>query len=330
MKPVLGAIGVVLVALASSAGCGDTVFLSKGDVSQSGLAADPCKDKGCGDSCLFDTCAGSAKGAVCDTPAAAGSCDANGQCSLDAADCKAWVACSKKTAKCGDMCWPCDPKSPDCTPPGNVYQCTDTFKCLPGKADCNCVGVDCTTPSPCQGLGCGDACICDPDLSENCPQDTSALTLCDANGRCLAVEEVACPKGYKPCENKLCGQPCSVCEPGNKSCKDEFQLVCDDNQECTLPPVACGIACTPERCGEKCLPCDPMIPGCVPPPSSYCDETGSCVAGDMPTYCPCSQKSCGDVCKICDAGGDNCMSDDRVCNTDGACVSNSPTPYLCP
>jgi hypothetical protein len=114
----------------------------------------------------------------------------------------------------------------------------------------------------------------------------------------------------------------------NKNCKSDFGLVCDEVGECTLPPVACGLACTPARCGEPCLPCDPMMPGCVPPSQSFCDENGACVAG-APTYCPCTQKGCGDTCQICDAGGNNCMTDDRVCDVDGACVSNSP-PYVCP
>jgi hypothetical protein len=327
-KRLLGAVGLFFVTLVAIGGCGEKVFLSKGDVSAAGPLDDPCKEKGCGDSCLFDACAGSGNGTICDTPEAAGSCDANGQCTLDAVDCKAWVPCSKKTSKCGDTCWPCDPKSPSCTPPGNAYQCTDTFKCLPGKADCNCVGVDCPAPAPCQDLNCGDPCVCDPNLSENCPQDTSALTLCDANDRCLPVEQVACPKGYKPCENVMCGLPCSVCDPKNKNCKEDLGLVCDAVGECTLPPVACQMPCTTARCGEPCLPCDPMSPGCVLPMSSYCDEYGSCQPGDAP-YCPCSTKSCGDACFFCDASGNNCSTDDRVCDVDSNCVNNVPA-YVCP
>jgi hypothetical protein len=211
-------------------------------------------------------------------------------------------------------------------PPGNEYTCTDSFSCLPGKAECNCVGVDCPSVSPCQNLGCGDPCDCDPNLSSQCPQDTSSPTLCDANGRCLPVEQVACPKGYQPCENKLCGQSCSVCEAGNKSCKNKTEFVCDLAGECTTAPVACTMPCTPARCGEPCLPCDPTDPGCDVPSSAFCDERGACIAGDI-HYCPCKDASCGDACFFCDDDGENCdMTQDRACSLDGDCVLNAPPP----
>lgn len=48
--------------------------------------------------------------------------------------------------------------------------------------------------------------------------------------------------GFDPCEDKVCGDPCRICEDGDTSCVEPAgEKVCNRNNVCTTasPPI-CG------------------------------------------------------------------------------------------
>lgn len=91
---------------------------------------------------------------------------------------------------------------------------------------------------------------------------------------------------YDPCADKACGDPCTVCAPGDADCVE------------TAAAEACNIlgSCTSD--------------------SSMCSGY----------YNPCEAKSCGDTCSICAPGDDGCVETGQVklCNRLGLCTPSTP------
>lgn len=328
------ALGVAALIAALAGGCQRDVML--GGVggglapSSSASGAGQCSAKPCGASCIIDRCQGRSDCTLADL---AGYCDTSGRCTRDQPVCEPYVACGAH-ASCGDPCWPCDLARSDCNPKEQLYTCTDAKNCLPGQATCECVGVECPPPNPCANAMCGTPCSCDPTKSSDCPITTSP-TFCDASLKCLPVEAVVCPQGYKPCENQACGEGCSPCGPSS-SCPMETTnqtFVCDAYGRCTVAPYTCFKPCTPSSCGEPCQPCVETTPGCMVPDKAFCDRYGSCQVADEPGYCPCQGHACGDTCSFCDpTDPTHCTAKEALANTcdaTGACVDgaggNAPT-----
>jgi hypothetical protein len=83
------------------------------------------------------------------------------------------------------------------------------------------------THDPCADSLCGQACtLCAPD-DPGC-QEPVGNKACDALGACRPVPvtcseghevEPASPAGaYAPCAGKQCGEPCTMCPPGDAAC----------------------------------------------------------------------------------------------------------------
>jgi hypothetical protein len=94
--------------------------------------------------------------------------------------------------------------------------------------------------------------------------------------------------GYQPCAGKACGDACTICEPGDKSCVETAVVkACDRSGACVATstpdctqPASCDLAsvnscgtgqacCAVGRCGPvqtdqgMCEPADPMTGGCM-------------------------------------------------------------------
>jgi hypothetical protein len=104
---------------------------------------------------------------------------------------------------------------------------------------------------------------------------------------------------YLPCDGKSCGEPCSLCPPGEADCREAVgSKACDPTGQCRMLPFACE------------------------PPSAA-------PAQDSPeAYVACSGKRCGEPCSICPPGAPDCVetAEPKVCNQDGRCV---PAPATC-
>lgn len=104
---------------------------------------------------------------------------------------------------------------------------------------------------------------------------------------------------YLPCSGKLCGEPCSLCPPGDAACTEpQTTRACDPAGQCQPVPFEC----TPP----------------APAPG----------AGQPNAYVPCAGKTCGEPCTICPPGAPDCMETMvvKACNARGECA---PTPVEC-
>ena len=98
-----------------------------------------------------------------------------------------------------------------------------------------------------------------------CGEDESSMT---------PMGGAAAPAG--PCDTIACGQPCSVCTPGDTMC---------------TPPMVATF-CNAQK---QCVAADMSQLSCM---------------ADAP-YSPCAGKMCGAPCTVCAAGDANCIEGDH-------------------
>ncbi len=169
------------------------------------------------------------------------------------------AACRNKS--CGDECSLCRPGQRNCFETAVLKQCGADGRCRPRVAVCddnidggsapdNGGAID-AGPGPydaCGGKSCGDPCsLCAP-WDADCAE-TAVLKVCDGAGSCQPSFVVMCdidagPGPYDPCGGKSCGDPCSICAPGDADCVETAVLkVCDAIGRCstdfavTCPPT---------------------------------------------------------------------------------------------
>jgi len=265
---------LALAALALiAAGCGRRVALGGSRVDgEVPPAPDPCEGQPCGAPCPLSPCEATPDQG-CTSPEAMGFCDPQGQCSLSFPQCGAFC----EGQPCGAPCSPCADGTPGC-PPGacdGFGQCMEivapcpcgpedcppplcvgepcSAPCDPCQGDPNCPspgpsvcdgfgtcvpadGFTCAQPEPCAGLLC--AASCDPCAGVPGCEPPPFPFRCDESAACLPAEMVVCPSGYVPCNAKVCGDPCSICEPGYP-CEPQPPSTCDLSGQCVPGSVVC-------------------------------------------------------------------------------------------
>ena len=126
-----------------------------------------------------------------------------------------WDPCAGKV--CGDRCTICDPDDPECIETTVIKQCNMDGECTAGYPACD---GDEPEYDPCGGQSCGEECsLCDP-RDPDCVE-TGLPRVCDLNGACVAATVVCEADGgdiYDPCENKVCGDQCTLCPPDDPDC----------------------------------------------------------------------------------------------------------------
>jgi hypothetical protein len=159
---------------------------------------------------------------------------------------------------------------------------------------------------------------------------------------------------YEPCAGKLCGEPCTFCDPNDPLCEETTDdKTCRPNGACSTGPsdcsgmtpldcdgIALGDACTyrddqgaPQCClGSRHLLCTPAF--CTDSIPGNCSgayearDSGEC------TYEPCKGKACGVNCEICDPADPTCVRSDAIqtCDSSGECRIGGamcPEPVPC-
>jgi len=210
-----------------------------------------------------------------------------GACDLDKpiGELAPYEPCAGKS--CGDSCSACDPADPDCVETAVLKACDPKGACVPETP-----GL-CEEPgySPCAGKEPCDPCtICDP-ADPDCVE-TAVLKVCDESLQCVIATADICvePPGYDPCEGKVCGDPCTVCDPNDDDCvEDAIYKACNSAGKCA-----------------------PEIPKCEEPP-----------------YNPCAGKEACDPCSFCPPDDPDCVEDAalKVCDDSLKCVYL--TPNIC-
>ncbi len=218
----------------------------------------------------------------------------------------------------------------DCPVPEMCMLCTTgdsvcaTAECQNGQCVTvfpDCPAAQCTTDSDCPQIGA--PCTQCPGGGQSCP-----VVEC-INGQC-AGSWPGCP-GYDPCQNKLCGETCTICDPTDPNCV-EAQVVryCDSSGLCgdAFPRCDAPVDCTTDAdCPqvEACAPCPEGGNSC---PTSVCID-GQCVVSwdGCGQYDPCAGKVCGEECTVCDPTDPDCVQPTVLmyCDQNGACGMNFPS-----
>jgi hypothetical protein len=104
---------------------------------------------------------------------------------------------------------------------------------------------------PCAGRECGEPCSLCPPGHADCVEPTG-LKACDAFGECRmtpvdcggkGTERAHSTEAYAPCAGKECGDPCTLCPPGDRNCVEtNIEKRCDENGDCRPLPVDCADA----------------------------------------------------------------------------------------
>jgi hypothetical protein len=109
-----------------------------------------------------------------------------------------------------------------------------------------------------------------------------------------ATDAAATPTAYDSCTGKKCGDPCTICDPNDKTCVETAVVKqCSAALKCEQTVAQCGTATAPA-------------------PTSTAPAT---------TYDACAGKKCGDRCKICAPGDIKCIESAliKLCQPDGKC-----------
>ena len=255
-------------------------------------------------------------------------------------------------AACGDD----DSDTPDaplqCTYDGVTYEIGET---VPSE-DCN----TCTCSEPESGgteglIACTTiACACAPD---DCgPALGMPNYLCDDGetmagpGDCEMQDSgscgwtvIECPEApYDACEEKVCGEECSPCDPEVGDCPAATVVwFCDASGVCVDNDVTCDEdLCADVVCegadavcegdtlmGGYTSSCDAATGECQSSPAEppvECEfgcADGACLPEPGDAYDPCADKACGETCSICDPTDNDCMETAEVkgCNHSGVC-----------
>ncbi len=304
--------------------CSDGVACTQGDVCKTGkcIPGGPpkCDD---GNVCTTDSCdpvsgkcvAKDTDGSVCDdgNPCTTKDACAAGKClsGVNVCDCQTNLDCKSKED--GDLCngsLYCDTSKP------GAFACKVDLKtvvvCDTSK-DTECVSWACKALSgKCEPSNKTDSTACDADKS-----------VCTSGDHCLAG---LCTPGLQAgCDDK---NACTndSCDPLKGCTYAANNLLCSDDNPCTLNDKCSGSACSP----GAALPCDDGDT-CT---ADYCDtNTGKCAAKPLSGGACTDGNACtlDDVCmvglcqpansKVCD-DGNPCMQD--LCDpANGACVTKA-------
>lgn len=320
---------------------------------------DPCQDKACGDECnpcdpndatcgkpggaavpVAPTWCNAASECVSDDPASLGcegdpdACtpgdlfdapDGCNTCTCPASGKKSEAGCTEMACPydpcldvaCGDACSVCDPSDPSCVAPGVITVCNKDGQCV---ADAPAL------------LGCdGDPDACTPGESFDA-EDGCNSCVCPASGKKSEAPCTTMACQYLPCEDKACGDECTVCDPSDPNCASPgMSMLCNAEGLCVAEaPNLLGCDGDPDACtpGETFDAPD----GC-----NTCTCTASGKKSDALCtlmaclYDPCLDKACGDTCSVCDPTDPNCIAPAvlTVCNAVGQCVSDPPAELGC-
>jgi len=226
-----------------------------------------------------------------------------------------------KCVDCGDEEQPCCQST--CGEEECANTCNSGFTCDLLESKCVKCGVN--NKACCDGdVKCDTGLKCNfLDKCETCggtSQDCCDGDKCNANFNCVNGECKACGIEDGPCcdDGAKCGTglqcaggKCKLCGLLDQACCTEGEkctvpgLVCDDNNQCTVPPP-CGLlylACCTE--GPKCT-----VPGLV------CDDNNQCT---MPP-------PCGLLDQACCTEGPKCTMPGLVCDDNNKCTM---PPALC-
>jgi hypothetical protein len=243
----------------------------------------------------------------------------NGRCEYVFESCGGYDACADK--RCGEECSLCDPQDPNCVAPAVMMYCDKLGQC--GTTFPVCGGEACTSDEQCPTLG-APCSVC-PDGTTSCP-----TSVCVAN-QC----EVFFPPcgAYDPCEGKLCGQECTICDPLDPTCVGPaVMMYCDQVGTCGMQfPVCSGGQCKSDNdCPQIGAPCSPCPDGTQSCPTVSC-VSEVCTYGwsGCSGYDPCEGKACGETCTLCSPNDPNCAETGvlKFCGATGSCGMAFP---LCP
>jgi hypothetical protein len=146
-----------------------------------------------------------------------------------------------------------------------------------------------------------------------------AAVACTNSSDPIAESSVDELRASSACQNKTCGEPCSVCA-GRPDCIETAVLkFCNADGQCRPEQPFCAAAC----------------PTLSPPAPSFCPngtikprEQSGCVVGYdcVPRYEPCAGKVCGASCNVCPPGDPDCIetAEVKVCQIDGTCSGVAP------
>ncbi len=159
-----------------------------------------------------------------------------------------WLSACEIDSECGTLhciakiCTEECESSTDCEHLGSEATCASGS----GQSEKTCM-AECQTDSDCEAIAddlrCdGDRCIAtepEPCTGEDCPCDG---TDCDGP-----------TPGYDPCEDKLCGDTCDVCPPGDSDCTSTTEIkYCDSEGQCHGSLDACDAESCATRDPESC------------------------------------------------------------------------------
>lgn len=156
-------------------------------------------------------------------------------------------------------------------------------------------------------------------------------------------------RATQACEDKACGESCTLCAPGQQDCFETAELKqCSASGRCSSAVAECEgasdagpapdaspapfVPCAGKTCGDTCTICPPGDPGCFETAAlKFCHSDGACSAAPPacippPPYDACAGKACGDACTICRPGDPGCFETAvlKRCNAAGTC-SASPS-----
>jgi len=218
---------------------------------------------------------------ACDWKPGGEVCEAGATKQVDCNTCTceagAW-ACTEKAcapydpclgSACGDPCTVCDPADPDCVETQELKACNALGVCVSATPDLGCGGEECK-------LG---------DIKQ---VDCNSCGCTDGVWTCT---QIAC-EVYEPCAGKICGDACTVCDPGAEGCVETDVIKACDPQGACVPevPELCAAApydpCAGKLCGEACAICDPDDPECVETQElKVCNAEGVCVSDPGADVC---------------------------------------------
>lgn len=279
----------------------------------------------------------------------------------------AYDPCAGKS--CGATCTTCDPEDPTCAGDAVVRYCNTAGECLlpfpvcavpECKVDGDCAQIESCTVCPDGSASCSEARCIDGHCFTRfppCPGECQTAKDCPPLGMpCQACADgsVACPSsdcvagecvvtyprcgGYDPCAGKVCGAPCTVCDPKGPSCYETAVLkFCDAGEACrpsnpTCPPPGnctttadCpGVGACPRCPGDQCAELECIDGSCVftcpPVPPPQCKTDVDCPQLGMPCLaCPDGWSACPSV--TCESG--SCVAHFPTCDGHDPCAGKA-------
>lgn len=182
---------------------------------------------------------------------------------------------------CGEPCEYCPPGVPPESCP------VPTFAATACNARGECVTEGTFVCSPCDGKGCGDACVIEPPCRDVTPPCMVPSTLghCDGEGQCVPWDLPYACSPDAACEGKACGETCDAC---GGLCMHPFATACDLAGRCVpLTQWLCYDPCAGKACGDDCRVCPPDAIDCFETAVlKACDAAGACVPRSPDLSCP--------------------------------------------